>query len=653
MSSSLLARAKERKIGLLLAVIGAALMLYFIAGQRYDTAEGSVKKADSFTVREGPLTISVTQAGTIQSKDQIILKNEVEGQAQIIFLIDEGAEVNEGDLLVELDASQLVDGRVDQEIQVQNKEAEYISTRENLEVVKNQSLSDISAAQLAFQFAKEDLTKYVDGDYPMALKEAAAKIALSLSDQSQTREQLQGSQRLLDEGFLTSIEFDQHKAQAERAELDLQLAEAAMDLLKEYTYERKMTELKSAIEESERALERAKLKANADVVQAEAKLRASESEFGRQKDKLTKLDEQITKTKIYAPTAGLAIYATTAKGDGWRRQEPLEEGQSVRERQELIYLPTANKMMAQVQVHESNLNKIKPGLGVRITIEALPDQVFTGHITKIAPLPDAQSAYMNPDLKVYPTEIDIDGANPTLRTGMTCEAEIMVARFENTTYVPVQSVFIVNGSPTAFVSEGDGSYEQRTVEMGLDNNNMLQIASGLTAGEQVLMTPPLNLASASMDSGVEGNADTGFIDAREVASPAIVPPARGNREGGAEGAGRGGDGGGERRGRGGEAGGGEGGRERSGRGGEGAPGGGGEGGGERAGRGGEGGAGGPGGAATMSEEDRAKLRERFQNMSEEEKTKMREERTKNMTPEERAEMEKRRQERGNRDGQSQ
>jgi len=630
---SLLQGENRRKTGIVVSAVVALLVFVVIAGQRYDTAEGSVKKAEYFTVREGPLTISVTSAGTIQAKDQIILKNEVEGQAQIIFLIDEGAEVKAGDLLVELDASQLVDSRVDQEIQVQNKNAEYISARESLEVVKNQAESDVSAAELAFQFAKEDLSKYVDGDYPMAVKEAEAKIALSVSEQRQTAEQLQGSQRLLDEGFLTSIEFDQHKAQAERAELDLQLAKASMDLLKEYTYTRQMTELQSAIEEAERALTRAKLKASADVVQAEAKLRASQSEYERQKDKLAKLDEQITKTKIYAPAAGVVIYSTTAKGDGWRRQEPLEEGQTVRERQELIYLPTADKMMAQIQVHESNLNKVSLGMGVRITIEALPEQVFTGHITKIAPLPDAQSAYMNPDLKVYPTEIEIDGANPTLRTGMTCQAEIMIARFDNATYVPVQSVFMIQGQPTAFVGTAGGGYEQRAVEMGLDNNRMLQIASGLKVGEQVLMTPPLDLAATSIEGGAAGAGDDGnFIKAREVAPPGIEPPSQNDDDG--EGRGR--------------RGGAEGGRpDRS------------EGGDRAAQQPGDGEAGGaPGGGgrgdfSNMSEEERAAMRERFQNMSDEEKAKLREERMKNMTPEERAAYEQRRQQRGNRDGQSQ
>jgi len=626
-NSPLIQAIKARKAGVGLAAAVALILCAVIIGQRYNTAEGSVRKSEIFTVREGPLTISITEAGTIQAKDQIILKSEVEGQAQIIFLIEEGTEVEEGELLVELDSSQLVDSRVDQEIQVQNKEADFISARENLEVVKNQSESDVSAAELAYQFAKEDLAKYVDGDHPMAIKEAEAKIALAKSDQSQTREQLEGSNRLLQEGFLTSIEFDQHKSQAERAELDLQLAEASMALLREYTYTRRMTELRSAIEETERALTRAKLKANADVVQAEARLRASESEYERQKERLTKLDEQIIKTKIFAPAAGLAIHATTADGGGWqRRNEPLAEGQSVRERQELIYLPTASQMTAEVQVHESNLKKIRTGLGVLIKVDALPGRTFTGHVTRIAPLPDAQSAFMNPDLKVYRTRIDIEGTHPELRTGMTCESEIMIARFDSALYVPVQSVFIVNGNPTAFLSRPDGSFEQRVVEMGLDNNRMLQIASGLDPGDKVLMTPPLDLAALAAEDSGDGTGSK-FVDAREAPVQAIIPPGRPTDDNGAERAGREGS----------REGGGEGGREgREGR----------EG-------GGEGGREGRGGGGDMTDEERAAMRERFQNMTEEERAKAREERMKNMTPEERAQWEQRRQQRGDRDGQSQ
>ena len=132
------------------------------------------------------------------------------------------------------------------------------------------------------------------------------------------------------------------------------------------------------------ALERTTRKARADLVQAQAGLKAKEAEYHRQKDKLQKIGDQITKTKLYAPADGLVIYATSARSGGWRgNTEPLDEGQEIRERQELIYLPTGNLAKAEITIHESNLDKTHPGLPAIITVDALPGQTFRGAINHI------------------------------------------------------------------------------------------------------------------------------------------------------------------------------------------------------------------------------------------------------------------------------
>jgi hypothetical protein len=97
---------------------------------------------------------------------------------------------------------------------------------------------------------------------------------------------------------------------------------------------------------------------------------------------------------------------------------------------------------------------------------------------------------MNPDLKVYKTEVAIDSESGELRTGMSCAAEVIVARYPEALYVPVQCVLRVAGQPTVFVSTRTGS-EPRPVEIGLDNNRMIRILSGLQPGERVLLAPPL------------------------------------------------------------------------------------------------------------------------------------------------------------------
>jgi len=476
----------------------------------------------TFNVQRGPLTISVTESGTIKAREQIILKSEVEGRTSILTLIPEGTRVKKGDLLVELDSSSLLDNKIDQEIRVQNAEASFIRARENLAVVENQAESDIDKAELTLEFANQDLKKYTEGDYPNQLKEAQARITLTQEELTRAKEQLKWSMKLSEKEYISKTELEADELAVTRKTLDLELAENSLNLLENFTYKRNFRQLESDAKQARMALERTTRKSKADIIQAQADLRARESEFNRQKDKLEKIGEQIIKTKIYAPADGLVIYATSAKRGGWRGStEPLDEGQDVRERQELIYLPTASAMKAEVNIHETNLKKIHPGLPVTITVDALPGKIFTGHVTHIAPLPDAQSMWMNPDLKVYNTDIFLDSNDESLRTGMSCKAQIIIEKYDDAVFVPIQAVLRVAGESTVYVANSK-SFEPRKVKIGLDNNMMIRILSGLKAGEIVLLTPPLRSAAV----GVEASNDKPAVQADRDAEKKERPKKR-------------------------------------------------------------------------------------------------------------------------------
>ena len=205
-------------------------------------------------------------------------------------------------MLIELDSSQLQDEKINEQIRVMNAGAAFIRARENLAVAKNQAESDIDKAELTLHFAREDLKKYIEGEYPKTLKEAESRITI-----------------------------------------------------------------------------------------AEEELRRA-------------------------------------------------SGQGVRERQELIYLPAGSSFTAEVKIHESILEKVSLGLPVRLTLDALPGKTYTGRVSRIAPLPDPISMWLNPDLKVYNTEIYIDNETPELKTGMSCRAEITIERYRDAVYIPVQAV---------------------------------------------------------------------------------------------------------------------------------------------------------------------------------------------------------------------
>jgi HlyD family secretion protein len=530
------------------------------------------------------LRISVTESGTIQAREQIILKCEVEGKTTILTLVEEGSRVKKGDLLVELDSSALIDARVDQQIRVQNAEAAFVGARENLAVAENQAKSDVDKADLAFDFAKQDLRKYVEGEYQNTRKEAESRITLAKEELQTTEEKLKWSQKLFEKEYISQTELQIDELSAHKNKLDLELAENNLRLLEDFTHPRELAELESDVNQAEMALERTNRKAKADVVQAEAELKAKESEFGRQQDKLKKNEEQIAKTKIYAPADGLVIYATSAKTQGFRSQEPLTEGSAVNEQQELIYLPTATAVKAVVKVHETSLQKVKPGLPVVVAVDALPGRTFTGRVEKIAPLPDAQMVWMNPDLKIYNTEVYLEGEGDNLRTGMSCKAEIIIEEYDDAIYIPVQAVLRVGGEPTVYVQRG-GEFEPRKVEIGLDNNRMIRIIEGLQPGEVVLLTPPL--APSTVEQGAEravsetpaAEADT-KQKARPIGGEGVKEPGTEKVE-----------------------------QER------------------------------PKGEKELTAEQRQKMREKFENMSDEEKAKMRE-KFENMSDEEKEKMRK-------------
>ena len=493
-----------RIVGLLVALLvvsGAGSAIYYF-WQQDETVEEDVAV---FIAKRGPLTINVSQSGTITYRDLVEIKCEVYGGTQILWLIPEATEVKEGDLLVELDASQMEDAKVQQQIVLLNSEAALVRTRENLAVTISQGESDISQAEQTCRFALLDLKKYEEGEYPEQVQQFEADITIAEEELQRAEDKLEWSRQLEAEGYITQNELEADELAVKRAQLKLELTRSKLNVLQTFTHQRMSEKLISDVEQSEKSLERIRRKAAASNLQAEADMRARQAEHERQQDKLEKINEQIANCKITAPVSGMAIYATTGQ---WRG-EPLEEGRVVREQEDLIYLPTTASVMVVIMVPESSLRKVKADMPVRVTVEAMPDRVFDGRVGKIAMMPDPYSAWRNPDQKVYATEVYLDEGDAKLRVGMNCMADIIIKEHADVLYVPVQSVMRV-GEQTVVYVQTDQNIEMRPVEIGLDNNRMVHIVSGLEAGERVLLAPPMAPSEKSADEAAsEGTGEGG------------------------------------------------------------------------------------------------------------------------------------------------
>jgi HlyD family secretion protein len=499
-------------------VLAIVAIVAFLAGGGSGGREAEA--ATLFPVEEGPLTISVSEPGTIKNRDQVILKSEVEGRAAVLFLVKEGVNVAKGDLLVELDGTGIEEQRASQSITVINAEAAYIRARENLAVANNQAQSDVTKAQQDLRFAELDLQKYVEGDYPQALQQADTDITIATEEVKRAEEKLNWSRKLHEQRYLSLVDLQADELAHKKTKLELDLAINRKKVLEEFSHKRDHEALVTAVSQAKMALERVTRKAAADTVQAEADLKAKEQEFQRQKSKLEKLETQLRKTKIFAPIDGMVVYATTGRRDYRDNEQPLAEGSEVRERQELIYLPTAQSMLAEVKVHESSLKKVQVGMECRVTVDAVPNRAFRGRVAKIAVLPDATSWWQNPDLKVYNTEVHIeDGAD--LRAGMSCRAEIIVETYARALFVPIQCVVRERAGTVVYRPSPEGPVAV-PVEVGLDNNSMVRILSGVSEGDPVLLNPPLGAAGVAQqeEGGAGGPAPAKAEPAKEPAPAA-------------------------------------------------------------------------------------------------------------------------------------
>jgi len=217
-------------------VIIVAVMGTYLFSQNKDERQSQRMSTPSYTIKKGPLVINITESGTIKPKNQIILKSEVQGKTSILWLIPEGTKVKKGDLLVELDTSELNDQKIDQQIRVQNADASYISASENLAVVENKTMSDVEQAELKASFAVLDLKKYNLGEFPNERKDKQSKITLAQEELKRIQDKLAWSEKLFSEKYISESELEADRLSVKKSELDLELAKSSLELLLNYTY---------------------------------------------------------------------------------------------------------------------------------------------------------------------------------------------------------------------------------------------------------------------------------------------------------------------------------------------------------------------------------------------------------------------------------
>jgi len=337
-----------------------------------------------------------------------------------------------------------------------------------------------------------DIEQLEDGEAKQMLRALLDELQVAQEEYLLAQDRIEGQRRLEERGFITPTELEAEELNLNKAFNKQQEKETALGLYIQYTFPKDAEQKLSDFENAVMAYQRQLIDNVAEEAQQRARFRSAERKYNLERVKLDDVSEQIELATIRAQRPGLVVYGAQDQNQQRFRgnnQEAIQEGATVRERQAILTIPDMREMAVKVNIHESAVQRVAVGQKATISIDAFPDESLTGIVTKVAVVADSTNAFLNPDLKVYPTTIKIDGIHEWLRPGMSAEVEILVDSLEDVVYVPLQAVSYLNNRRVVYVSSG-GRPQLREVETGTFSDSFIEIRSGLRAGEQVLLLPP-------------------------------------------------------------------------------------------------------------------------------------------------------------------
>jgi HlyD family secretion protein len=194
----------------------------------------------------------------------------------------------------------------------------------------------------------------------------------------------------------------------------------------------------------------------------------------------TRARDMLSKTEITAPIAGVVTRLDVEQG------EMVVIGVQNQPGSILMTISDLSAVNAEVKVAEADVMRLANGARATVTLEALPLQKFTGAVVEIGasalPQTGAQAA-----AREFRVKVRLDGPAATLRPGLTCDAEILVAERKNATTVPLQAVVEQNGQTGVFVVL-DGEVQFNPVTTGIIGGLSIEV-SGANEGTEIVSGP--------------------------------------------------------------------------------------------------------------------------------------------------------------------
>jgi len=308
-------------------------------------------------------------------------------------------------------------------------------------------------------------------------------------DASTMLSQKDEAERTLDERKL-KIEKTKADLEVQRSDLLTALGDAEGNLKVAELYAKIPKELQSAnqyqkyqldLEKAVLARDKAKEKLRNLEASVPAQMALVEVDRAQAEIDLKKIDGDIALLQIDAPQDGIIIY-----GDNWASNRKVQVGDNLFPGMPAMTIPDLSSMQVVGFVYDTEFRYLSPGMVCDLSLDALPGKTWRGRIESITSV--ASRKGFATQHKVFRAIIQPNTVEVNLwKPGMTVRLEIPVSLASNVIAIPREYLGI-NHLGRYYVIRGTDvkTASVHPVEVGAFSDHMVQITSGLTAGDKIL-----------------------------------------------------------------------------------------------------------------------------------------------------------------------
>jgi len=302
-------------------------------------------------------------------------------------------------------------------------------------------------------------------------------------------------------------------AEIEHADIDAQL-EAARRAVAES--EAQLAQMVAARDEDLRSLERQRALArdgittNAALTSAEAaaavsaaRVKSAEAAIASARARVRVTEEALENTNVRAPFNGVVIKKRAEVGE---TVSPFGvAGQATREGGAIATIADLGELEVQTEVSENGVAKLTSAMPAEVKLQAYQDQVYKGRLRQIFPSGDRAKSIVEVRVTLLDPDVHV---KPEMTASVTFQEHKRVEEGQDkgrsgvaagppAVLVPKRAIAEQNNQAFVWVVAG-GTASRRQVTRGAERLDQVEVRSGLSAGEAVIMNPPAGLQNSAL-----------------------------------------------------------------------------------------------------------------------------------------------------------